>query len=458
MAYALNEELLRQFGVIYDVLNRIVSLLTPVLTTPVKSGSDAQELESLRHSKIENITNECNSLVALLDNFVATLKEISNECEAKLSWFRALPKNVQENHRTKYGSKGIEFLLALAAKSATELIGIITTFSQNLVKTIAGLKQEDVSSLNELILDLQKNFMYTILVLTKRIAENFANAVELQNAIASEIKANPVKPSLFGRVLGFFGLGNKPNVSSDYWKGAEQQKSEEVDAVKRVTETQITPLLDYIKSNYGTDAEIKIADLGGADGILSKKILNELVNYQRIKVNIFDLNKKNFPKINEDKRIKYIVRDVARGISGKYDVILSRYVLHYNTLPQQEKIAEVIAKGITDAGFATIIEYVAVDEEQKEFMNSVYKKISEMKSRPVAYWLTDKELINAIEIGARKGGAHVNNIIEQDKQEFTIDFLKERNDLTEAETEELKRFMSNKTFYAKVLNIIIKKK
>jgi hypothetical protein len=251
-----------------------------------------------------------------------------------------------------------------------------------------------------------------------------------------------------------FILGLEDKLAGDKYARAK------INEIKKIMAVQIEDIVEHISSNYNKDKEIDIIDLGGAKGELPKEILKKVGDtYHNIKATVVDLNKDNFDKKNADKRIKYIVGDATKELPHKYDVVLSRYVLHYGSPAQQEKMAKVVAKGITENGFGKIIEYVAVDKQQKDFMNSVYKKISEMKGRPVAYWLTEKELLNEVKKGVRKGGGHIGTIKQQKTQEFTADeYLKRRNELNNAETEELKRYMNNKPFYAKVLNITIKKK
>lgn len=199
MARMLHEDLLRQLGLIEDSIGRIGDLLLSV-----KSGQSRPELEAYARRSIESLANECNSLIALFGNLVAALKEIYSECEERLSWFMALPKKLQERHLTDYGSKKVEVLLRWTGERAEKLFEMVTGLSQALEKGIARLKQEDASLINELYYeDLRRNFIENIFVPAKSIADDFAKAVELQNALASETKAETAKVSLFSRLFGF---------------------------------------------------------------------------------------------------------------------------------------------------------------------------------------------------------------------------------------------------------------
>ncbi len=198
MARMMNDDLLRQLGLIEDALRRIRSLVFSV-----KIAQSRPELQANARKGIENLSNECNSLVALFGNFVASLKEISGECEARLAWFRTLSKRQQEKHLTEYGGSKVEYLLGTAGTHAKELMGIVSSLSQNLLKAAARLKQEDISLVNELSQDLERSVIIHIAALTKGIADDFAQAVELQNALASETKAKPAGASLFSRLFGF---------------------------------------------------------------------------------------------------------------------------------------------------------------------------------------------------------------------------------------------------------------
>ena len=198
MARMLHEDLLRQLGLIEDVLKRIRNLVFNA-----KSMSNRPELQAYTRRNIESLANECSSLVALFSNFVAALKEISSECEARLGWFRTLPKQLQQRHLTEYGTNQVEFLMRSAETHVKELSGILAALSQNLMKAMARLKQDDISLVNELSQDLERSIIITIAALTKGIAEDFAKAVELQNALASEASAKPAKSSLFSRLFGF---------------------------------------------------------------------------------------------------------------------------------------------------------------------------------------------------------------------------------------------------------------
>jgi hypothetical protein len=199
MARMPHEELLRQLGLIEDALKRIRSL---VLT--VKLAQSRPELEASARRNIESLANECTLLIALFGNLVAALKEIYSECDVRLSWFMALPKKLQERYLTKYGSKEIEYLLKTVGERSEKLFEIVTVLSQNLVKGMARLKQEDASLINEIEQEeLRGNFIENIFVPAESIAEDFAKAVELQNALASEASAKPARASLFSRLFGF---------------------------------------------------------------------------------------------------------------------------------------------------------------------------------------------------------------------------------------------------------------
>ena len=160
------------------------------------------------------------------------------------------------------------------------------------------------------------------------------------------------------------------------------------------TGEHINSIISYLKSRNSLD-NIRICDLGGGNGILSKAILKEAgEKYPKLSIDVLDIDESKF--CYDNPRINYKKYDARSGLKEKYDIIVARCLLHYNTPDEQRKIFENISQGIKADGLVEIIQPIP-SYKNKRRIQGLYNLISEMKDSNHKYWFLISEILSIID-------------------------------------------------------------
>ena len=202
------------------------------------------------------------------------------------------------------------------------------------------------------------------------------------------------------------------------------------------TSEHIGPILKYLDTRGPLD-KIKICDLGGGNGILSKEILKEVGDkYPQLSIDILDIDKSKFGYDNP--RINYKEYDARCSFKEKYDLIVARCLLHYNSPNEQRKIFKNISDGLKPDGLAVIIQPIPYNKDKLK-VQRLYDSFSKIKKSNKKYWLNLSEL--TVIIGSK--GLKITNIQEHPKKYSLNGFYKKRYSLNETELKHIKRYLSS---------------
>jgi SAM-dependent methyltransferase len=129
--------------------------------------------------------------------------------------------------------------------------------------------------------------------------------------------------------------------------------------------------------------------------------------------------------------------------SGKqFDLILLRYVLHYNGLSSQRVILEKINKLLKDDGLFILHHCGSVNKEHQQKLNALFGSdvVSSKLARRDSYWSTWDE----VETLLKEAGFNTNTL-----EHYTIpvgDLYKQRYDLNDQEEAKLHEFLGSQDF------------
>lgn len=194
----------------------------------------------------------------------------------------------------------------------------------------------------------------------------------------------------------------------------------------------------HVKKDFNERSSLKIADLGGATGAVSRKILEEIGNgYDSIGIDVLDIDHSKFPH-EDDFRIKYVRCNAQNGLPGKYDLVLSRFLLHYNTLENQGIICRNIADSIAPNGSAYIIDAVATSTSEKDRLNNIMGFLSKITGCNSKSFLTDSGMI----ILAGMNGLEIRDLEPSESYRLNLDnFFKGRYNLNDKESKEVAEYL-----------------
>jgi len=170
------------------------------------------------------------------------------------------------------------------------------------------------------------------------------------------------------------------------------------DGAKRIffeeSEEHLKPVYKFVESKRGNT--IKIADLGGANGILAKILVSK---YKNLEVDVLDVDASKFkckiPKIN------FKFQDARNPLGNKYDCIIARCLLHYNSPKDQIKIFKNIKDALNPNGIAVIIQQMPSEKEMDK-AQYLYDLLSSLKGSNKKYCLSLKTTIRLIGFGGLK--------------------------------------------------------
>ncbi len=204
------------------------------------------------------------------------------------------------------------------------------------------------------------------------------------------------------------------------------------------TTAHITPLCQHLRQHNTIDDTIEIADIGGGNGILAKAILNELgEEYPHLTIDLLDIDDRKFP--NGEKRIRYITHDARQPLEKKYDALIARSMLHYNTPSEQKRIIEEMTKGTRPNGLITIVQPTPPSRTDKREINGLYNLLCTMKGSNKKYWLTLPEITRIVE----ESGLQIREVKSLEGGSYTIDgFYRERYNLSDGDVEKVRTYLA----------------
>lgn len=217
-------------------------------------------------------------------------------------------------------------------------------------------------------------------------------------------------------------------------------------------EEEVKYIDSQIKIIYKKKGLVSVADIGGANGWISKKIIDK-TNSNVSAIDIIDIDKSKFPK-DENPKVNFIYHDTRKPFNKKYDVCFSRLLLHYLPVTEQKKVCKNIVDSLNAGGSALIIDICPIDENNKQVINNASSYIQKIKgANKRTFLLIDeyKELFKGIP-----------NVKIKFKQGSIItlssnNFYKERYNLDIKEELDLHKKMSNKSGKVRIISTFINK-
>jgi len=194
--------------------------------------------------------------------------------------------------------------------------------------------------------------------------------------------------------------------------------------------------------------KIIIADLGGANGSVAKRIIQAIPSEVNFQVDVVDRNTHKFKADSKYPNLKFYncdLRDICA--EDRCNVILMRYALHYNSPEEQNRIVANAKRLLRDGGLLRIIDLVAQDSVAQDRMNSIYKFISEITGTKRRCWLDESEFRKLVEGEEYRFESKVGL-----GPEYTFsanDFYRARYGLNRSQVKELKKVMEDKPLTAK---------
>jgi len=216
-------------------------------------------------------------------------------------------------------------------------------------------------------------------------------------------------------------------------------------------DAEVKTLVKNIKSQLSAKKHISLADVGGANGWIIKKILKNVDN-KLIDASVVDLDKSKF--ISEvNNKIKFVHHDARLSFKNKYDICYSRLLLHYLPKREQKLVSKNIVNSINPGGFCLIIDICPLDESNAKIMHSVGNYMKKIRGANARHFLLKEEykkLIKTssdIELSFKEGG-----IITLSANNF----YKERYNLTDIEEKKLKQIMGDKPAKVRMISMFVK--
>ncbi|MEN9625983.1 MAG: Methyltransferase domain [archaeon] len=200
-----------------------------------------------------------------------------------------------------------------------------------------------------------------------------------------------------------------------------------------------------IRSHFN-NKQIVAADFGGGSGSLIKD-LKRLINEKEL----------NFTNIDKDKSlldedsvsIKKIVAHLENvQLKDRFDLIIMRYVLHYNSFNIQDKIIHKARSLLKKEGLFILHHCGSVDHTHKQKLNKLFSTpvISEKLVRKNPYWSTWSEISTLL-----KNNKFKIKVLEQYKIPIG-DLYKQRYDLTDEEDKKLHDYLGSYDFIDYVIS------
>lgn len=157
-------------------------------------------------------------------------------------------------------------------------------------------------------------------------------------------------------------------------------------------------LIDKAYRFHHLDTDLRIADLGGGNGIVADYLIN-LYNrsFKSLEIDVLDLDEEKF-KDDLDRRIHFIKHDICLPRSEKipsYDALVVRCALHYNLPKDQFRIIHNLYTyfGSHNRHSPTIIIQPAPStEESQERINNLYQWLAEETGAIRKYWLRASQI------------------------------------------------------------------
>lgn len=202
-------------------------------------------------------------------------------------------------------------------------------------------------------------------------------------------------------------------------------------------------LLDQINKD-----NICIADYGGGNGILAKKLIKMCKNkgFNKFTIENIDIDKSKFEDIPH---LVNIEKDIVNyKAENRYDFTISRFVLHY--IPKEKQLAflKTINNNLKVGGFFLFIHYIEGNAESI-IHDFVIKELS-IKRGP---FLSKENVLAMI----KEAGFEIVEVKEVSDVLSIKDLHKHKFQLSDFQVEELIRRVGSKKFEGKQIAVLIRK-
>lgn len=214
----------------------------------------------------------------------------------------------------------------------------------------------------------------------------------------------------------------------------------------------IAPLVDHIVRSYSPGTSIRVADLGGGNGIVAKALLSELAAYPNLTVDVLDIDQSKF--FSDTDRLRYVKHDARSPMPKRYDAIMCRYVLHYNTHPDSSRILRAIRGGLSSDGLANVVCDVPINPDEKGRADGLFRLLDFMVGSCRKYWSTQQEL----EAMIRKEGLRIVGVTRSAALPHDADsFYRERFGLNQEQCEAVNGFLGGNPIMMSATSFLLKR-
>ncbi len=177
---------------------------------------------------------------------------------------------------------------------------------------------------------------------------------------------------------------------------------------------------------------VLIGDIGGANGWVSKKVIQQLPRGS-VSVEIVDVDRNKFSSQN-DENIKFLHHDIRGPLPRKYDICFSRLLLHYLPKDDQRVACSNIVNALNDNGRGMVVDVCPIDAENQAIMSRASSFIMKIRGTNKRFLLLPEEYKGLF---AGFPNASI-SFKEYEIIKLSPDvFYKERYDLTEEEVQAL---------------------
>ncbi len=199
------------------------------------------------------------------------------------------------------------------------------------------------------------------------------------------------------------------------------------------TATQICDFVSRLQNKHSPMAQLRIADVGGGNGIVARALRGALSEYQNLSIEVLDYDPSKFNA--EDPKIIYTQHNALTSLTKHYDGIISRYVLHYNSPADQIKIIRNISNGLSEDGLVCLIDAFPLDEEQITKATRLHKELATLAGANAKYWSLEGETQQLLQNANLR-------ILSASKQPYShdLEFYKPRYNLNEEQTRAIESF------------------
>lgn len=217
-------------------------------------------------------------------------------------------------------------------------------------------------------------------------------------------------------------------------------------------DAEVKILIKNIKSQVITKKHISLADVGGANGWIIRKILKN-VDSKLIDTAVVDLDKSKFTD-QANSKIKFVHHDARLSFKNKYDICYSRLLLHYLPKKEQKLVSKNIINSINSGGFCLIIDICPLDDSNAKIMHSVGNYMKKIRGANARHFLLKEEYKKLINTSSDiKLSFKESEIITLSANNF----YRERYNLTNIEEERLNKIMGYKPAKVRMISIFVKK-